>query len=85
MILLWLAAKYGQRHLYVILRRSGTKKNKGEISPPVFLGKGKKSIDLESVVDKFSLKLIQIRYIAQPARQRTGTFFFPVVITRTKN
>jgi len=40
----------------VILRRSGTQKNKGEISPPLweisrfFLGKGKKSIDLESVV-----------------------------------
>ncbi len=43
---------------YVILRRSGTQKNKGEISPPsweisrVFLGKGKKSIDLESVVPR---------------------------------
>jgi len=56
LLLLWLAAKYSQRLLYVILRRLGTQKNKGEISPPlweisrVFLGKGKKSIDLESVV-----------------------------------
>ncbi len=55
-IIIWLAAKYSQRLLYVILGRSGTQKNKGEISPPlweisrVFLEKGKKSIDLESVV-----------------------------------
>ena len=40
----------------MILRRSGTQKNQGEISPPLWeisggiLGKGKKSIDLESVV-----------------------------------
>ena len=52
-LLLWLVEKYSQRLLYVILRRSGTKKNKGEISPPsreifrVFLGKGKKSINLD--------------------------------------
>jgi hypothetical protein len=55
-IIIWLVAKYSQRLLYVILRRSGTKKNKREISHPSreisrgFLGKGKKSIDLESVV-----------------------------------
>jgi len=49
LLLLCLAAKYSQSLLYVILRRSGTKKNKGEISR-VFLGKGKKSIDLETVV-----------------------------------
>ncbi len=62
LLLLWLVAKYSQRLLYVILRRSGTQKNKGEISPPlreisrVFLGKGKKSIDLERVVRNFALK-----------------------------
>ncbi len=55
-IIIWLVAKHSQRLLYVILRRSGTKKNKREISHPSreisrgFLGKGKKSIDLESVV-----------------------------------
>jgi hypothetical protein len=54
MIIIWLAEKYRQRFLYVILRRSSTKK---KLSPlegdlPFFLGKGKKSIDLESVVTK---------------------------------
>jgi hypothetical protein len=55
-IIVWLVEKYSQRLLYVILRRSGTKKNKREISHHPsreisrgFLGKGKKSIDLESV------------------------------------
>jgi hypothetical protein len=36
LLLLCLAAKYSQSLLYVILRRSGTKKNKGEISRVFF-------------------------------------------------
>ncbi len=61
-IIIWLAAKYSKRLLYVILRRSGTKKNKREISHPSreisrgFIRKGKKSIDLESVVISTSIR-----------------------------
>jgi hypothetical protein len=59
MIIFMVSVKIQPESFYIILRRSGTKKtreislptcNLREISP-VFLGKGKKSIDLETVVE----------------------------------
>jgi hypothetical protein len=52
MIIIMVSGKTQPERFYVILRRSGTKKNKGDISPNSreISPKRKKSIDLETVV-----------------------------------
>ena len=54
MIIIMVSGKTQPESFYVILRRSGTKKNKGDISPNSreISPKRKKSIDLETVVIK---------------------------------
>jgi hypothetical protein len=65
MIIIMVSGKTQPERFYVILRRSGTKKNKGDISPNSreISPKRKKSIDLETVV--FPLNPNQISYFCE--------------------